>query len=136
MINSCSLFHATWLENRSIYLCFFSSTMLLIFPCHQPCYWFSFSIVELILLPYLLFIPLSFMNTFDINDNYILNNLPLWHWWKHLNILPLWKQWQRITSYTNVVPILIYDFLSFFFLTTPLVIISPPKIVLPLLQLL
>ena len=37
------------------------------------------------------------LNSFVINDNYILNNLPLWHWWKHLNILPLWQQWQRIT---------------------------------------
>ena len=34
---------------------------------------FSFVIVELILLPYLLVIPLSFVNTFDINDNCILN---------------------------------------------------------------
>ena len=31
---------------------------------------FCFVIVEIILLPYLLVIPLSFVNTFDINDNY------------------------------------------------------------------
>ena len=64
-------------------------------------------ITKLLLQLYILVIPLSFVNTFDINDNYILNNLPLWNWWKHLNILPLWQQWQRITYYVNVVPILI-----------------------------
>ena len=84
--------------------------------------------IDFILLPCLLVIPLSFVNSFDINDKYILNNLPLWHWWKHLNILPLWKIWQRITCYA------IEDFLSLFFLTTPPVVISPLEIALPPLQ--
>ena len=92
------------------------------------CYYFV--IIELILLPYLLVIPLSFVNTFDINGKYVLNNIPLWNWWKHLNILPFWQQWQMITCYA------IEDFLSFFFLITPPVIISPPEIVLPPIQLL
>ena len=43
------------------------------------------SFTYFILLPCLFVIPLSFVNSFDINDNYILNNLPLWHWWQHLN---------------------------------------------------
>ena len=50
---------------------------------------------------------------------HISNNIPLWHWWQHLNLLSLWQQWQRITCY------FVEDFLSFFFQTTPPVIIYP-----------
>ena len=135
MINSCQLIRESINKFLSLLINHvtdfpLSSTLLLNFLCNQPGYWFFFVIVKLILLPYLLDIPFSFIKSFDINDNYILNNLPLWNWWKHLNILPLWQQWQRVTCYA------IEDFLSFFFLTTPPVIIYPPEIVLPPLQLL
>ena len=115
-----------WITNYDLWI--LQCLLCIYFFCHRPCYWFS-----LVINPVTDF-PLSLLNS---SCHYI-------YW------LFLCHSWTPLTSMTTIFSTIspfgidgniqtftcyaIEDFLSFFFLTTPLVIISPLEIVLPPIQ--